>query len=72
MIVRAISRKSGVCGACRGSVVIEEDEQGLYLKCTMCSRNVELRLRTHLRRSGGNNPTVGRISRLRTPAAAGA
>ena len=44
MIVRNISRKITVCQTCDGSMSIDEDEDGLHLKCTMCSRCRAIRL----------------------------
>ena len=46
MIVRNISRKITVCRTCDGSMSIDEDEDGLHLKCTMCARSRAIRLPT--------------------------
>ena len=46
MIVRNISRKIAVCRTCDGSMSIDEDEDGLHLKCTMCARSRAIRLPT--------------------------
>ena len=61
MIVRNISRKITVCQTCDGSMSIDEDEDGLHLKCTMCSRSKtiwlpSIRIRT-TRPSRTANPT---------------
>ena len=61
MIVRNISRKITVCPTCDGSMSIDEDEDGLHLKCTMCSRCRAIRLPAIRLRatkpSGAANPT---------------
>ena len=57
MIVRTISRKTTVCRTCDGSMSIDEDEEGLHLKCTMCSRSMDIRLRRIRPPSGKTNPT---------------
>ena len=44
MIVRNISRKITVCPTCGGSMIVDEDEDGLRLKCTMCARSRAIRL----------------------------
>ena len=44
MIVRNISRKITICPNCGGSMIIDEDEDGLRLKCTMCARSRAIRL----------------------------
>ena len=46
MIVRSISRKIMVCRTCDGSMSIDEDEDGLHLKCTMCARSQAIKLPT--------------------------
>ena len=46
MIVRNISRKITVCRTCDGSMSIDEDEDGLHLKCTMCARSRAIKLPT--------------------------
>ena len=57
MIVRTISRKTTVCRTCDGSMSINEDEDGLHLKCTMCCRSMDIRLRPIRPTSGMANPT---------------
>ncbi len=56
MIIRTISRKTTVCQTCNGSMSIDEDEDGLHLKCTMCARAMDIRLRATMP-SGTPNPT---------------
>ena len=72
MIVRSISRKITVCRTCDGSMSIDEDEDGLHLKCTMCARSRAIKLPTirlrATRPSGAANPTFS----LRETAMAGA
>ena len=72
MIVRNISRKITVCRTCDGSMSIDEDEDGLHLKCTMCARSRAIKLPTislrATRSSGTANPTFS----LRGTAMAGA
>ena len=72
MIVRSISRKITVCRTCDGSMSIDEDEDGLHLKCTMCARSRAIKLPTislrATRPSGTANPTFS----LRGTAMAGA
>ena len=57
MIVRSISRKITVCQTCAGSMSIDEDEDGLHLKCTMCARSRAIRLPA-IRPSGATYPTL--------------
>ena len=62
MIIRNISRKITVCRTCDGSMSIDEDEDGLHLKCTMCarSRTIKLptiKLRTTRPSGAATNPT---------------
>ena len=72
MIVRNISRKITVCQTCDGSMSIDEDEDGLHLKCTMCARSRAIKLPTirlrATRPSGASYPTFT----LRETAMAGA
>ena len=73
MIIRNISRKIMVCRTCDGSMNIDEDEDGLHLKCTMCARSQAIKLPTirlrATRPSGAaTNPTIS----LRETAMAGA
>jgi hypothetical protein len=57
MIIRTISRKTTVCQTCNGSMSIDEDEDGLHLKCTMCSRVLDIRLQAIMPPSDPTNPT---------------
>ena len=56
MIIRILSRKSAPCPTCGGNTSVQEDEDGLQLKCLMCSRSVEIRRRSAAPASN-TNPT---------------
>ena len=45
MLIRTIDRRIARCPACGGNAALEEDQDGLRIKCIMCSRSAPLRTR---------------------------
>ena len=45
MLIRTIDRRIARCPDCGGNAALEEDEDGLRIKCMMCSRSASLRTR---------------------------
>ena len=45
MLIRTIDRRIARCPSCGGNAALEEDQDGLRIKCIMCSRSAPLRTR---------------------------
>ena len=58
MIIRVLNPRRARCPQCRGNVGIDEDQYGLSMKCLMCGRSVDLKLRGGTRTRCKNNPTM--------------
>ena len=72
MIVGNISRKITPCPTCDGSMIIDEDEDGLHLKCTMCARSRAIRLPAIRRRATRPSRTANPTFSFRGTGMAGA